>query len=494
MNTQTKQRAVSMALTILTFAFFMVFFTKVHPIALFDTDSWYYAYYHRHAWPIWGFWNPTRIFPEVFMPAVSQFCAHVVYPVTGDYFFSLTIGYATVVSATVALLTWMVFRHFQKDGGGPLECAALALLFLICHFLIFRSGESHNQYMLLTENTCTHFYYVLPNLLNCVMVLWLTDDPKLNDYFAPKYLFRKSVFLLLAYFCIFSNLWAGMIGGIYACTALLIALIKAQKKQKRWLSGFLGKHSALLILLALWALAQWFEFNGRRANQIKNLQFSETIQATLAAAKPVLSTISYPFRWMCLILVVAGVGVTLWKKQGREMELALLALVAAPFTAVYLILSCAVCAPLYITRPDTFYGLFFFGMLILLVLFRQIIRHLPRTRIAVPLLLAILAFECNTEDITYSNSMYFNLSAEVCYRVDNDILQQLKDAIDAGEQETILYVPRFDTNKNWPLSTSANAKKRIPLHLYKMGLLPRNITVTKIIPTDDKNREFGIGA
>jgi hypothetical protein len=138
------------------------------------------------------------------------------------------------------------------------------------------------------------------------------------------------------------------------------------------------------------------------------------------------------------------------------MELALLALVAAPFTAVYLILSCAVCAPLYITRPDTFYGLFFFGMLILLVLFRQIIRHLPRTRIAVPLLLAILAFECNTEDITYSNSMYFNLSAEVCYRVDNDILQQLKGAIDAGEQETILLeeVCEYKGKQYWTGSTT----------------------------------------
>ena len=88
--------------------------------------------------------------------------------------------------------------------------------------------------------------------------------------------------------------------------------------------------------------------------------------------------------------------------------------------------------------------------------------------------------------------MYFNLSAEVCYRVDNDILQQLKGAVDAGKQETVLYVPHFNTDKNWPLATYA--RKRIPLHLYKMGLLPKNITVTKIIPTDDKNREFGIGA
>lgn len=492
MNTQTKQCAVSMALTILTFAFFMIFFTKVHPIALFDTDSWYYAYYHRHAWPIWGFWNPTRIFPEVFMPAVSQFCAHVLYPLIGDYFFSLTVGYAAVVSAAVTLLIWMVYRHFQREGSGPFESAALALLFLICHFLILRSAENQNRYMLLTENTCTHFYYVLPNLMNCILVLWLIDDPRLKRLFAPECCARKSLFLVLAYFCMFSNLWAGMIGGIYAGAALLIGLIKAPKKEKGWFGPWLRDNATLVLLLALWGLSQWFEFNGRRAGQLKNLHFSETILQTVSAARPILSTVSYPFRWMAVLLLAGGIGVTLWKKRRGEMALALHALITAPLIAVYLVLSCAVSAPLYITRPDTFYGLFFFIMLILLVSFRQVMRHLPRLRIVVPLCLVVLALECNTEDVTFRNSMYYNLPASVCYRVDNDILQQLKSAVDAGESETVLYVPRFNTDTNWPIMTGKSIKKRIPMHLYKMGLLERNITVTQIIPTEDKNREFNI--
>ena len=98
---------------------------RLRRIALFDSDSWYYAYYHRDPWPIWQFWNPTRVFPEVFMPVVTEFSAHVIYPLIGDYFFSLTIGYATVVSAAVALLTWMVYSHFQKEGCNAFECAVL---------------------------------------------------------------------------------------------------------------------------------------------------------------------------------------------------------------------------------------------------------------------------------------------------------------------------------------------------------------------------------
>ena len=66
-----------------------------------------------------------------------------------------------------------------------------------------------------------------------------------------------------------------------------------------------------MLVLALWMLGQWFEFNGRRANQLKNLHISQTIRETLASTGPVLITVSAPFLWMALILLVGGIGVTL---------------------------------------------------------------------------------------------------------------------------------------------------------------------------------------
>jgi hypothetical protein len=132
-------------------------------------------------------------------------------------------------------------------------------------------------------------------------------------------------------------------------------------------------------------------------------------------------------------------------------------------------------------------------MLLLLTVFRQVLRHLPGTRIVIPLCLIVLALECNTAHITYRNSMYFDLPANVCYQVDNDILQQLQSAAEAGESETVLYVPKFNTDKNWPISTGKSSRKRIPAHLLKMGILQNRVEVTKIIPTEDKNKEFHIG-
>lgn len=487
---QRRQLLVSIAVIVPTFLFFLLFLTKLHPIALFESDSWYYAYHHRHPWPIWQNWNPSRVFPEVFMPLVTSFSAYVIYPITQDYFFSLTIGYALVVSAGVTLLMWMVFRHFRKQGSGPLESFAITALFLICHFLVLCSAKTDNKYMLLTDNTCTYFYYVLPNLLNCVLVLWLTDDPKLLFFFSPKYRVRKSIFAMLAYFCVFSNLWGSMISCVYAGVALLVCFIKAKKHTKHWFSRFLKKYVVLILLLVMWLFSLWFEFNGGRSSQIRTLQFAEALTNTLSLAKSVLSTVSQPFIWLSAILCVGGLGVTLWKRDWGEIELALYAVITALLVAVYLVLTCAVAAPGYITRPDTFYGLFFYAMLALLILFRQMMRHLPPIRLIVPLCLVILACECNTSNITYLNSMHYNLSAEVCYSVDNDILQQLQSAIEAGKKKTVLYVPQFDTEDNYPLALYA--KNRIPTHLYKMGVLPRNIKVTEMIPTKDKNKVFRI--
>ena len=230
-----------------------------------------------------------------------------------------------------------------------------------------------------------------------------------------------------------------------------------------WFIDYIKTHSAKMLVLALWVLGQWFEFNGRRANQLKNLQFSQTIRETLASAESVLVTVSAPLPvdgahtrlW-------GGTGVTLWKKRGSELVPALHALIAALLTAAYLVLSCSVCVPGYVSRPDTFYGLFFFVMLMLLTVFRQVLRHLPGTRIVIPLCLIVLALECDTADITYRNSMYFDLPANVCYQVDNDILQQLQSAAEAGESETVLYVPKFNTNKNWPISTGKSSRSAYP--------------------------------
>ena len=75
---------------LLAFIFFFVWYTQIHPISLFDGDDWRYVSDSRSAVPIWGAWNPSRIFPEIFMPLCSGAAAYVVYPLLGNYLQAMT--------------------------------------------------------------------------------------------------------------------------------------------------------------------------------------------------------------------------------------------------------------------------------------------------------------------------------------------------------------------------------------------------------------------
>lgn len=486
-----REQATTIALVALTFAFFMVFYTRIHPIVIFDTDCWHYAYYDRHPWPIWGNWNPTRVFPEIMMPLVTQFGAFVIYPLSGDFFVSLTIGYAIAVSAVIAALTLVVIRHFQRQGSGCFDTIVLALFFLINHFLVLRSAKSGNQYMFSTVNACTYFYYVIPNLMNCILVIWLMDDPSLHYFFANNHHIRKAACLLLGYFCMFSNLWSSIVTVSYGGIVLLSDLIGTLKERKhgRSVIDWLRKNAILFILLALWGLAQVFEYHGGRANSLKGNPLPARLMETLTMLEDVLKTVSLPFLITSAVLIVLGVCTILRKKNVASVRFHIISLASGAVIAAYLLLSCAIAGPGYISRADVIYGVFFFIMLVLMTALKDILRYLPWSKIMLPLVLIILLAECNTADKTFLEATISQTPPEVCYQVDNDILQQLRDGEAAGKAKIKLQIPLY-SGDNWPLATYG--KDFFPKLLYKSGVLSTRIRVKEMVPTEKKNEKFHI--
>lgn len=61
----------------LIFIYFIIFFTKLHPITISDTDDWTYLFINRKAIPLWKNWNPIRILPEVLMPLISEISTYI---------------------------------------------------------------------------------------------------------------------------------------------------------------------------------------------------------------------------------------------------------------------------------------------------------------------------------------------------------------------------------------------------------------------------------
>lgn len=46
---------------VVLFLLLVLFFTKITPLVVFDSDDWLYVSFTRMPVPIWGHWNPSRV-------------------------------------------------------------------------------------------------------------------------------------------------------------------------------------------------------------------------------------------------------------------------------------------------------------------------------------------------------------------------------------------------------------------------------------------------
>ena len=67
------------------FSALLLFFTVINPLVVYDADDWMYIYTLRKPIPMMHVWNPTKVFPETAMPAVSYFGAFVINPIINNY-------------------------------------------------------------------------------------------------------------------------------------------------------------------------------------------------------------------------------------------------------------------------------------------------------------------------------------------------------------------------------------------------------------------------
>jgi len=95
---------------IFVFMLFFVFFTKMYPITIFDTDDWSNAASHRKGVPIWGAWNPIKVLPETSMGIATRLATMIILPFNNDFISTMTIMYATIVSLFILAYTY----YFMK--------------------------------------------------------------------------------------------------------------------------------------------------------------------------------------------------------------------------------------------------------------------------------------------------------------------------------------------------------------------------------------------
>lgn len=461
---------------LIVFIFFFVFFYKIHPITIFDTDDWLYTFASRRAIPLINEWNPTRILPEILMPFVSSISAAVIFPLTGDYIVSLTIIHSIVVSLSITIYTYcfikLIKKIFKTDDYLSI---CISVIFLMFHFLIFRSQYDNNEYMFLATNACCYYYYIIPALLNCSLVMYFLSNDSFNK---SNNILKKSLIILFCYLAIFSNLFQSIILAAFSFSIIIFEFIKSKYKFNiKNIITFIKLKIGYFLILLSWGFSQILEINGGRAKSLSsNNSFISSVNETLSNLFNIRGKLNETFIWIFIITMIILVAIIIKKKLYKNKYVLTLTFTVI-IVFIYLILVSSKSGPNYITRPDVLLSLLFFIFIAISSVFALLSKKFKIVSLILPLLILILFFEINTSGKTFRESNILNLSHESCLKIDNIIIKQIKDAVNLEKDEITIYIPKFEseTNDNWPIATYGI--DRITSSLYKHGVIKRNIKV-----------------
>lgn len=473
-------------------AFLIVFFIHIHPVTVFDTDDWIYMYQIREAVPIWGYWNPGRVFPEVLMPFCGAVAGYLVAWVTGDYFNAVTLVMGTVVALFVVFYLLCFDRLLERKWKLAMpETVMLSLLFLLCHFWAMRTIQNNNPYLFRSINATGYFYYTVPVLLNGGLVMLLESGMAESLWEKRGYL-RKGLFLLAVYFGIFSNLYGSQVISIYAGVRWL-GMTWRYLRRKLEKQRFLQECVLNLGIVMVWLISMVFELSGDRASGVSD-GYDHGLLEAVRTFRHLPEQLNRNFLLMTVVIVVLF-ELMLWKnrsisKEERKDLLSQLLGTAtcSVLTAVYIILLCSVITASYAKREDVLLPLAFYGFLLLFRLFASLMQMSPRLLMVMPLLLVLIYCDTNTSGSTFMQSNIPNLPTSTCQEVNRVILRQVQEAVEENQSSVEIHLPKWDTEDNWPHALDPN---RYVLPLYKNGVISRLIKAS-VVADESFEETYGL--
>ena len=468
----------------LIFVAMFVFFSQVHPIVLFDGDDWNVISDARVGLPKWHGWNPIKILPETFFPICGYFAAYVVRPIIGDYLTAFTVSAALFVSFFIAAYVFMFVKFAQNVLNlDKLSANVFGAIFLLLHFAIFlKHNTQGNFYLFHTTDADCYFNYVLPNLLNAALVLFMARvdvTKKFFDRVTP-----NAVILFFAlYLAIFSNV-------LSSCTLAIFVFVELMSRVKLKtfnLRKFFAANKTLCVFLIFWLISLLFEANGGRARAMTHEEnyFALIIDTTAILihsllfdnhgnALMIFSILTLPFMWRA--------DKNLWLLTKKF-------LLCLPLWTIYIILVAARAESTYSLRPDVQFGFFFFLFVIFLTSLGFWIKKFPRAALILPILCFALFTWIFSGKRTLCPSTFNHVPEIVCIEVSQHLIDQIIAADRAGLSEVTITVPKGDDVDNYPFPMYMG--KNISRTLHAHGMISRRIEV-KILPDVTLNEKFNL--
>lgn len=436
-----------------------IFSYVCHPQVILDYDDWSYIAYSR--WPIpWPtFWNPSRVFPETFMPACGYFGALIyhLFPRLG-YIRAEALGTSLILALTESFYFFFFYRLIQKElRQKETSSYVLVTLLVLMHFLVFRKNESGNSYLFYTANMTCCYFYLIPALLNaCLVLYFLTYPEKVTCFVSQGKYGSKFCLIFLLYFLLFSNLYASIILASYAGWKILGDFFAGKRK----LRSFLQLNSLYFGILTVFAVAVLFEAVGGRAQHTYqgNANYIENLKLTLHYYAE--SWKQFNSLWICL--AGTGVGTVLLmvvqnKRSGIKNTLWPESILCFLTVTAFAILISAKADPAYIKRPEVQISMFFYLYLLIFVGFIQLVKKFSQTKYLLYGIIILSFVVTNPKGRTFAESYSIDcpITPETCIAVSQDLVDQMISADQAGEKKIILAVMFTGEygSSNWPQVT-----------------------------------------
>ena len=464
--------------------FLMLFFTKIHPLIIYDSDDWLYVSYRRNAIPNPLEWNPCKVLPETLLPLVSDFGAHIVHIFVKDYIFSLTIAYALCGSAVIVLFFLVLAETLKEQFGISYQNKLLVCMFvfLFC-FSLYRSDWNKNSYVFWARNLNCFFNYVIPGILNAILIMiHMNNKEDKNRSFV-----QTGLVLVLTYLAVFSNLFHSAILVTYLGTVLLLNLSEIKNGIKEYVS----KNKYELGTIVLWLLSLILESQGRRADQGNGLSMAVVADTFKGLLSWIKSINKFTGCVIVLAVVVALFCAIKGKRQNNSfIRMFRISAISGLLLLAFLVLLCSVVDSKYITRTDAMFGMSFWLLFVFAISFASIIDEYKLVLIISPFLLYLLLVNALNAGKTFSESNEMNISPEKCIAVDNDLISQIVEADKMGLEEMTLHVPVGVDDVNWPHALYMGG--RFANTLSQHGVISKCLEVN-VVADETMNEKYHLG-
>ncbi len=488
-----REKWMGPALALLVLGAMLLFFERAHPLVILDADDWTYISQSRTALPSTRFWNPARILPELLMPYGAGLGV-LLFGRLG-YIQAITAMNGLILSLFITAYVLEFYLLLRRRLGLRAEGAALlSLLFLLLHFLIFRSAPTGNVHLFRANDVTCVYYYVIPGLLNAALVLRLARTEEQLRFWEPEGLPRKAFLVLAVYLAIFSNLFASVLLAAWCGLALLGALLRL-RWERRGAVPFLREQGFHLAVLLLWLLSVAFEGGGERGQSANPVPFGRALADCLGRLPGFFGGMNRFFLLLAALCLALGLFLALRKKraaQDREdaRRLLLPLLLTGALVLVFELLLCAKVASAYIARSEVLFGFCFCLLAPLCLTPALALRRWPRLLVLLPLLLLILYSQTDGPGRSFTESNDILAPAELCTAMDEDLVEQVLAAERAGERRVTVYVAdNGGGSDNWPQTVYMGP--RVAASLYKHGVTERLMEI-EIVPSAEWNARLHV--